>query len=207
MVERATQRFEAGQLAAPQPGETESGPALQAIVVPLTLKQLDEATTNFDTWLADRQPLGPGQTPFADLIVVLNNGDVADAHRVISEHPAVQANFVSVHVLSADLRGADDAYKIGDATGANNLFFFSLGALRNYSVFLLMETDVQPMRAQWLQDAAKCVATQMGTKWVMGAQYRGDGPMAGASGRERRCVRIPMMGSMQATERQTFEPA
>jgi len=178
MLERSTARFEAGRSVAPLPDSPEDTAVLQAVVIPLTGTQVGEAVTNFDRWAADLTPLTAGEAPFADLVVVLNNGDPAAARGRIADHAVVQSSFRAVHVLTAELHGADDAYRIGDATGANNLFFFTLGAMRNYSVFLLMETDVQPMRAGWLSDAAVCVATQMGTKWVLGAQYRGDGPMA-----------------------------
>ena len=178
MSARSQSHYDAGTAIAPAPSDHVEMASLQAVVVPLTNSQLDEAETNFAAWQEQLTPLSPTDTAFADLILVLNTGDTSAAEQLAQSAPAVQTGFRSVHVLSADLQGADDAYKIGDATGANNLFFFTLGALRNYSVFLLMETDCQPMRPGWLSDARACVDTQMGTKWVLGAQYRGDGPMA-----------------------------
>ena len=177
MAERSRAHFQAGRSVAPDPLDEREGAALQAVVIPLTVAELSQAIENFDAWDHEFVPMYPGRDRFADLVVVLNTGETSEVAQSVRGHRAIAANFRSVHVLSADLQGADDAYKIGDATGANNLFFFALGALHRYSVSLLMETDVQPMRAGWLSDAAECVTSQMGTKWVMGAQYRGGGPM------------------------------
>lgn len=179
MTERARARYDAGRAQAPSPVEpsASNGPALEALVIPLTQSQINEASENFASWAAQLHPLHPGDEPFADLILVMNNGTTEAARDLAANAPAVTSSFRSVHVLSAELSGADDEYSIGNATGANNLFFFALGALSNYSVFLLMETDCQPMISGWLSEARACVDTQMGTKWVLGAQYRGDGPI------------------------------
>lgn len=179
MTERARAHFDRGLATAPSPtgpGATDAL-GLEALVVPLTQSQLPEAAENFALWGETRRPLAQGATPFADLILVMNAGETREALAVATAAPSIAANFRSVHVLTAGLSGDDDEYSIGNATGANNLFFFTLGALTNYSVFLLMETDCQPMISGWLSEANRCVATQMGTKWVLGAQYRGDGPI------------------------------
>ena len=177
MTERARARFDAGRAIALSPPRPETACELQAVVLPMTYAQRDEAQANFRAW-GELTPLAPGQAPFADLIVVVNNAtadELGQLRDLAAQSSAVNANFRTTSVLSAGLAGADDAYDIGDATGANNLFFFALGALSEYSTFLLMETDCQPMRPAWLSDAAACVRTQMGTKWILGAQYRGGG--------------------------------
>ena len=84
--------------------------------------------------------------------------------------------FGAVRFIAADLSAVEDAYDgagTGSSAGTVNMFYPAVQALalRGHRYMLLMEPDMMPVRARWL-DAVQHTVARGGGWWMMGAALR-----------------------------------
>jgi hypothetical protein len=179
--------------AAAKPGKAGSQRALSAVVCPLIARELPMALANFDLWETQLPPSVEPRGPSTSRPKLVFSFSCAPddslsipLKKAFAEHPVVKRSFSKVEVLFCNLPPEKDLYirnptgpvpPYGNKSGPNWMFYETLRALRGGGGFIfLMETDCQPLVANWLKKLENTAARNTDA-WIVGAHYSGASPL------------------------------
>ena len=163
------------------------GPALTSVFVPFTRKDLGLLSCNLKRWgtRAFAPYIFPPVSPRVELHFAMNGSqdDAAEKDLSAAWNDAGLARFFSKKEFHySNLSGLRDLYTRhykgahgpeGYMAGPNNQFFDMVGDFSaGQSHIMLMEPDLVPIRANWL-DALERMVRESERFWICGSPYRG----------------------------------
>jgi hypothetical protein len=156
---------------------------IDCIIVPTTKKESPDISILFACW----HLLNQGAKIANNLLITLpgaNDPRTEDDIRRLIKLFRIDSLFSSIEITFLCISDDEDIYvkhgqawpnkipRLGLKSGPNLQFFHSLRLARSHKFSFLNETDVFPLRTDWLTQLSSTL--RVGQDWVLGSNYRGD---------------------------------